>query len=134
MSHFTSVKTKMKNLSLLKRVLKELGYEYTEAEEGQKVQVRGYQGQKTDAEIVIHASKTYDIGVKVDQDGSVSFVSDWWGVETTRGVSEEDFVNQLTQRYAYHTVIEACATKGYMVQEEEVNEEETIKIKVKGWS
>ena len=133
MSHFTSVKTKIKNMSMLRRILKELGYEYTEAEEGQKVKVLGYQGQKTDADLVIHASKTYEIGVKQTAEGMV-FVADWWGVETTRGVSEEDFVNQITQRYAYHTVKEAVSAKGYTVQEEEVEENETIKIKVKGWS
>ncbi|MBR56546.1 MAG: hypothetical protein CMH54_00650 [Myxococcales bacterium] len=133
MSHFTSVETKIKNVNLLKRVLKELGYEFTEAEEGQKVQVKGYQGQKTEADMVIHASKTYDIGVRVTEKG-VQFISDWWGVETTRGVSEEEFINSITQRYAYHTVKDAVSAKGYTVQEEEVDEHETIKIKVKGYS
>ncbi len=133
MSHFTTVETKIKNLQLLKRVLKELGYTYTEAEAGQTVQVRGYQGQKTEAELVIHASKTYDIGVKVTEKGVV-FVSDWWGVETTRGVTEETFVNQVVQRYSYHTVMDALEAKGYTIETEEVDEEQTIKIRAKGWS
>ena len=133
MSHFTTVETKIKNLNLLKRVLKELGYAYTEAEVNQQVKVRGYQGQKTDAEIVIHASKTYDIGVRVTEKGVV-FVADWWGVETTRGVSEEVFIKQIVQRYSYHTVMEAVQAKGYTVAEEEVEEDQTIKLKIKGWS
>ena len=133
MSHFTTVETKIKNLNLLKRVLKELGYAYTEAEVNQHVKVRGYQGQKTDAEMVIHASKTYDVGVRVTEKGVV-FVADWWGVETTRGVSEEVFIKQIVQRYSYHTVMEAVQAKGYTVAEEEVEEDQTIKLKIKGWS
>lgn len=133
MSHFTTVETKITNLQLLKRVLKELGYAFTEAEAGQKVKVKGYQGQKTDADLVIHASKTYDIGVRQTEKGCV-FVSDWWGVETTRGVTEEEFIQQVVQKYSYHTVMDAIAAKGYTVQEEEVAEDQTIKIRVKGWS
>ncbi len=133
MSHFTTVETKLKNLNLLKRVLKELGYAYTEAEVNQQLKVRGYQGQKTDAQIVIHASKTYDIGVRVTEKGVV-FVADWWGVETTRGVTEEVFIKQIVQRYSYHTVMEAVQAKGYTVEEEEVEQDETIKLKIKGWS
>ena len=65
MSHFTSVKTKIKNQICLIRALKDLGYEVNVAEEHQSVQVRGYQGQKADGIMAIKASKTYDIGVKV---------------------------------------------------------------------
>jgi hypothetical protein len=90
MSHFSSVKTKIRNLSALERALKDLNYECTLAEEGQTVQVRGYQGQKMDAVGCIRASKTYDIGIVKTLDGTYEFVADWWGVETTRGVAEED--------------------------------------------
>ena len=133
MSHFTTVKTQIKDIVLLKQVLKDLNYQFTEATVEQKVHVRGYLHQQAEADIVIHASKSYDIGVDVDEEG-VSFVADWWGVETTRGVSEEVFIKQIVQRYSYHTVMEAVQAKGYTVAEEEVEEDQTIKLKIKGWS
>ncbi|MCC6620418.1 MAG: DUF1257 domain-containing protein [Deltaproteobacteria bacterium] len=133
MSHFTSVKTKIKNLACLIRALKDLNYEFVQAEEHQTVQVRGYQGQKTDAVMCIKASKTYDIGVKLNKEtGTYEFVADWWGVETTRGVTEEEFIKQLTRRYSYHVVKQEIEKKGWQVEEEEQGEQ--IHIKVGTWS
>lgn len=132
MSHFTSVKTKIKDLVCLIRAVKDLGYSYTQATVDQKVHVRGYARQKTEAIMSIHVSKTYDVGVTLEADGTYAFVADWWGVETTRGVDEEEFVRVLTQRYSYHKVIQEIRKKGYVFDEEE--EEEKIQIKVRTWS
>ncbi len=132
MSHFTSVKTKIKNQICLVRALKDLGYEVNEAEEHQSVQVRGYQGQKADGIMAIKASKTYDIGVKVGADGTYEFFADWWGVETTRGVSEEDFIKQVTRRYSYHMVKQEIEKKGWSLEEEKQGEE--IHLHVRTWS
>ncbi len=134
MSHFTSVKTKIKDLVCLVRALKDLGYAHTEAEEEQTVRVLGYQGQTTDAVVSIHASKTYDIGVKLTADGTYEFVADWWGVETTRGVTEEEFIQKLTQRYSYHKVMEEIQKRGFTIEEEKTEEDETIKVRVRTWS
>lgn len=134
MSHFTSVKTKIRSLTSLVRALKDLGYEFTQAEEHQKVHVRGYQGQTTDAVLSIHASKTYDIGVKLTADGTYEFVADWWGVETTRGVGEQDFIKALTRRYSYHKVMEEIKKKGYTIESEEEKQDQTIQVRVRTWS
>ena len=123
MSHFTAVKTKIRDLACLVRAIKDLGYEVTQAEEHQQVRVRGYQGQTTDAVLSIKASKTYDIGVKLTADGTYEFVADWWGVETTRGVTEKEFIQQLTRRYSYHKVMDEVKKKG-----------EAIHIRVRTWS
>jgi hypothetical protein len=132
MSHFTTVETKIKDLVALELALKDLGYTFTHAEAGQQVVVRGYQGQTLGAELSIHASKTYDIGVKVTDKGVV-FVADWWGVETTRGVAEKDFIQKVTQRYAYHKVMAEIKKRGYTLTEEEQTEDNQIRIKVRSW-
>lgn len=134
MSHFTQVKTKIKDLLCLTRALKDLGYTFTQAEEHQLVHVKGYQGQTTDAVLSIHASKTYDIGVKLTADGTYAFVADWWGVETTRGVEEEEFLKKVTQRYSYHKVMQEIKKRGFTLESEEVNEEDQIHIRVRSWS
>lgn len=132
MSHFTSVETKIHDLICLELALKDLGYAFTKAEAEQFVTVKGYLGQTTEATISIHASKTYDIGVKVTASG-VSFVADWWGVETTRGVTEKEFVSAVKQRYAYHKVMQEIRKKGYTLAEEEVTEDNHIRIRVRSW-
>ena len=134
MSHFTSVKTKIKDMVCLVRALKDLGYNFTQAEEGQTVRVLGYQGETTDAKLTIHASKTYDIGVQITADGTYEFVADWWGVETTKGVTEEEFIKTLTQRYSYHKVISEIKKRGYTIESEEQKEGETIQVRVRTWS
>lgn len=127
------MKTKIKDLICLTRALKDLNYEFTEATEEQLVHVKGYQGQTTDALLSIHASKTYDIGVKQTAEG-FEFVADWWGVETTRGVGEEDFIKKVTQRYSYHKVMDEIKKRGFTIESEEVNEEEQIHVRVRTWS
>ncbi len=134
MSHFTSVKTKIRDLVCLTRALKDLGYNFTQAEEHQAVTVKGYQGQTTDAVVSVHASKTYDVGVKLTADGTYEFVADWWGVETTRGVTEEEFIKKLTQRYSYHKVMEEIKKRGFTIESEEAKQDETIQVRVRTWS
>ena len=130
MSHFTTVETKIKDLVALKAALKDLGFEFSEAEQG--VEVRGYLGQKETAELSIHASKQYDVGVKATANG-YEFVADWWGVETGRGITQEQFVKQVTQRYAYHKVLSEVAKQGFTIETDEVSEDKTISLTVRRW-
>jgi len=134
MSHFTTVQTKINNLNRLELVLKELGFKYTRAEQGQTVKVKGYLGQTTEAQLVIHCSKTYEIGVNVDvETGNVSFVGDWEFVEMTAGYNQDEFTRKVVQRYAYHTVKEEVTKRGYTLEEETTDDKNQIHIKVSSW-
>ena len=94
--------------------------------------MRGYRGDTLQAAIKIDMGQ-YDIGVVASEHGTYDLVADWWGVETTKGVSEEEFKHQLSQKYQYHNVKMACEEKGYSV-EEEVNEEDgSIRLVVRKW-
>ena len=76
---------------------------------------------------------TATLRVDANQDGTYDIVADWWGVETTKGVSEDEFKDTLSQKYQYHNVKQACEEKGYAV-EEEVNEEDgSIRLVVRKW-
>lgn len=134
MSHFTTVETKIRNLQMLERVLEELGHNFTKAEAGQTVKVKGYQGQTTDAVLVIHSSKQYEIGVTVDAEtGNVGFVSDWEFLEFATGYDQQEFTSKVMQRYAYHTVKEEVAKRGYTLEEEEVDDSGHIHVTVSSW-
>ena len=132
MSHFTKCALKMTNLAAIKKALADMQLSFTEAEQGQSVNVRGYRGDKLQAAISVDMGR-YDVGVVDNQDGMFDITADWWGVETTKGVSEDEFKHQLSQRYQYHNVKQACEDKGYSV-EEEVNEEDgSIRLVVSKW-
>ncbi len=134
MSHFTTVQTKITSLTRLEQVLTELKFNFSKAEAGQLLNVNGYLGQKAQAQIVIHASRTYDIGVNVDaQTGAATFVADWEFVETTAGYTQAEFTRKVMQRYAYHTVKEEVTKRGYTLEEEKVDGEGHIHVKVSSW-
>jgi hypothetical protein len=130
MSHFTTVQTKIHDLVTLRQALDALGFAYTVSTAEVQARVKGYQGQKTEADLVIHVSKSYDVGVKVTAKG-VQFVADWWGVETTRGLDEQQFVKLVTQKYAHLKVKDELKKRGYTLATEETKEDQTIHIKVR---
>jgi hypothetical protein len=132
MSHFTKCALKMNNLAAIKKALADLNLKFEEAVEGQTVMVRGYRGDSLQAKIKVDMGR-YDVGVVENADGTYELVADWWGVETTKGISEQEMAEQLGQRYQYHNVKQACEDKGYAV-EEEVNEEDgSIRLVVRKW-
>lgn len=132
MSHFTKCALKMTNLAAIKKALEDMQLKFTEAEQGQSVTVRGYRGDKLQGVMSIDMGR-YDIGVVDNQDGTYGVTADWWGVETTKGISEQEFQDTLAQKYQYHNVKQACEEKGYAV-EEEVNEEDgSIRLVVRKW-
>ncbi len=132
MSHFTKCELKLTNLNAIKKALADMQMKVNEVVEGQTVVVRGYRGDTLQAAMSIDMG-TYDIGVIQNADGTYELSADWWGVETTKGVSQQEFEHQLNQRYQYHNVKEACEAKGYAV-EEEVNEEDgSIRLVVRKW-
>ena len=129
MSHFTTVATQVNDLVCLAEALDDLKLEYSRED----LTVRGWRGNRETADMVIRTGGSYDIGVRRLKNGFYEFVADWWGVETTKGVSEDEFKNSLSQRYQYHNVKQACEEKGYAV-EEEVNEEDgSIRLVVRKW-
>ena len=131
MSHFTTVEAKFTNLVCLKKSITDLGFTFVEAQQG--VLVRGWHKATEKADISIKVSKRFDVGIRRTATG-YEFVADWWGVETTLGWTQEEFIQKLTQRYAYHTVMQEAKNKGYTLVEEEVEENQTIKITLQRWN
>lgn len=132
MSHFTKCELKLTNLVALKAALKDLEMDFEEAAEFQHVLVRGYRGDTIKGKLKINMGQ-YDIGVIENQDGTLEFTADWWGVETTKGVSQAEFEQAVNQKYQYHNVKMACEEKGYAVEEELNEEDGSIRLVVRKW-
>ena len=130
MSHFTKVATKINDLVSLKKALDQLGWKYTHNEQG--VTVRGYRGQTLSAELSIDMGK-YDIGVVKTENGSYELVADWWGVETTKGIKEEEVAKEINSKYAYQRVLAAVEEQGYTIDTNAVQSDGTVKLGVSKW-
>lgn len=130
MSHFSRIKTQVRSLVSLKCALEDLGLEFEEAVG--LVRVRGWLGAEELAQLVIKTGTKYDIGVRATATGEYELVADWWALEE-HGVKQEGFVQRLVQRYAYHEVRTQAEAQGYSIEDEQIEEDGTIRLRVIAW-
>ncbi len=127
MSHFSQIKTQIRNLVSLEAALTDLGIEW---KPGSRM-VRGYRGQTRNAEITIEQDNGYDLGFSWNGT-EYELVADlqYW----QQPLSVDGFLRQVTQRYAYHTVVKETARQGFQVSEQQQNEDGSIRLLVQRWS
>ncbi|MCP2731688.1 DUF1257 domain-containing protein [Limnofasciculus baicalensis] len=127
MSHFSNIKTQIRNLSSLKDALKDLGVDWKSGPR----EVRGYQGNTQTAEVVIEQDNNYDIGFSWNGK-EYELVADlqYW----QQAWSVDGFLNRVTQRYALHTVMRETANQGFQVAEQQKNQDGSIRLVVQRWS
>ena len=127
MSHFSQIKTKIRDLDALEAALSDLGIDSKRGE----MQVRGYRGQTQAASVIIPQANGYDVGFQWDGE-SYQLVADlqyWqqrWSLET--------FVNKVTQRYAYQTIVTESAQKGFQLVEQARAEDGSVRLVLQRWS
>jgi len=127
MSHFSNLKTQIRNLTSLEAALSDLGVDWKAGPRS----VRGYQGQTRSAEVVIEQENDYDIGFSWNGN-EYELIADlqYW----KQPLSVDGFLNRVTQRYAYHTVIQETEKQGFQVAEQQKNADGSIRLVVQRWS
>ncbi len=127
MSHFSSIKTQIRNLTSLKASLNDLGIQWKEG----SYPIRGYQGQTHQAEVVIEQENNYDIGFSWNGK-EYELVADlqYW----QQPLTVHSFLQRVTQGYAFHTVINESSKQGFSVTEQQKNEDGSIRLVVQRWS
>lgn len=127
MSHFSQIKTQIRNIDSLKDALTELGIEWKQGPR----EVRGYRGQTHNAEVTIEQENGYDIGFRwTGKEYELVADLQYW----QQDVSVEGFLRRVTQRYAYQTVVKETARAGFQVAEQQKNEDGSIRLVVQRWS
>src|SRR5439155_17029438 len=119
-SHFTQVETKNNDLAALKAAVAEVGLEFEEGTASQLVRVRGWKGSTLTAEAKIKASKSYDIGLQLTEEGTYKLVADWWGIEEETNEEAAKVQQRIVQCYAKHKVKAEVAKQGFTLDEEQV--------------
>jgi Protein of unknown function (DUF1257) len=127
MSHFSQIKTQLRNLSSLQAALTDLGINWKAGSEA----IRGYRGKTQTAEIAIEQDNGYDIGFRWNG-SEYELVADlqFWRQELT----VDRFLSHVTQRYAYHTVLNETTQKGFQVTEQQQNKDGSIRLVLQRWS
>ncbi|HTL88302.1 MAG TPA: DUF1257 domain-containing protein [Leptolyngbya sp.] len=124
MSHFTPIKVEIKQGEMLHQALRELGYKVE-----QNSFVRGYQGDKTQADYVIRRSNDYDLGFRREGDDQYVLIADFWGAR----INQHQFINQVQQKDAHKLLQQTAAEQGYTIEAEEVLEDGTVRVVVGRW-
>ena len=127
MSHFSKIQTSLKDLDLLKRSLNDLSIQW----EPELNRVRGYRDQTTFANLVIKQNNNYDIGFswngfEYQLVADIQFWQQPWSIEL--------FLDRVSQRYAYNSIVESTSNQGFQTVNETVQEDGSIKLTLQKWN
>ncbi|BEV36646.1 DUF1257 domain-containing protein [Synechococcus sp. M16CYN] len=128
MSHFSTVKTELRQLDPLAQALKDMGYH---PEKGQRP-IRGYRGQTVTADLAVTMQEGGDLGFRWNcQSGSYELVTDLdlWRQQ----IPIERFLGKLTQLYALNAVLSATASEGFQITEQSRSQDGSIELVVTRW-
>ena len=126
MSHFSTIKTKIKHKPQLIEALELLQYDVQENKE--LINPLDHQHEKVKVDISIGD----DIGFRLNNNGEYELVAD---IQTWKDpVPPKRFVEKVTQQYARMTVHNQITEMGFQVEEEWEMDDNSIELTVTRWN
>ena len=128
MSHFSTIKTQLREADPLIKALTQLGYEINQ----EKKFVKGYRGQFTAVDISMDLPKDTKVGFKWDNNSNAyELVTDLdlWKFN----LPVERFISKVTQMYAYQTIIAKTKEDGYQIVEQKNQNDGSIELVLTKW-
>ena len=128
MSHFSTIKTKIKNKPQLVEALELLQYNVTEDQELRVTGTHGIKHEVVEAEVAI----ANDIGFRMNPTtGDYELVAD---LETWKEpITVDRFIDKVTQQYARMTIHNSVKEQGFQVEEEWEMDDNSIELTVTRW-
>ena len=128
MSHFSTIKTQLKEAEPLITALNNLGYIINQEENF----VKGYRGKITAVDISLNLPGDTKVGFKWDNNSNAyELVTDLdlWNFE----LPVERFISKVTQMYAYQTIISKTEEDGYQIVEQKNKNDGSIELVLTKW-
>ena len=128
MSHFSTIKTQLKDAEPLIKALNNLGYIIDQEENF----VKGYRGKFTAVDISMNLPGDTKVGFKWDNNSNAyELVTDLelWKFE----LPVERFISKVTQMYAYETIISKTKEDGYQIVEQKNQNDGSIELVLTKW-
>jgi len=128
MSHFSTIKTQLKDKEPLIKALNNLGYIINQEEKF----VKGYKGKFTAVVISMNLPGDTKVGFKWDNNSnSYELVTDLdlWKFD----IPVERFISKVTQMYAYQTIISKTEEDGYQIVEQKNKNDGSIELVLTKW-
>ena len=128
MSHFSTIKTQLKEADPLIKALNNLGYIVNQEEKF----IKGFRGKFTAVDLSMNLPGDTKVGFKWDNNSkSYELVTDldMWKFE----LPVERFISKVTQMYAYHTIISKTKEDGYQIVEQKNQNDGSIELVLTKW-
>ena len=128
MSHFSTIKTQLKESTPLIKALSNLGYVINQEEKF----VKGYRGKITNVDISLNLPGDTKVGFKWNNNSNAyELVTDLdlWKFE----LPVERFISKVTQMYAYQTIISKTKEDGYQIVEQKNKNDGSIELVLTKW-
>ena len=128
MSHFSTIKTQLKEAEPLIKALNNLGYSINQEEKF----VKGYRGKSTSVDISMTLPSDTKVGFKWDNNSNTyELVTDLdlWKFN----LPVERFISKVTQMYAYQTIITKTKEEGYQIVEKKNKNDGSIELVLTKW-
>ena len=123
MSKFVRVQTTLQDLSLVKRSLEDLKLDYKE--NAQYVHI--FSGFKGKVPLLVKQNRV-QFALREAADDSYEVIGD-----DMQMVHINKIMGQVQQRYAYHKVLEETSKAGFALVEEQVGNDQVIRMTVRRW-
>ena len=128
MSHFSTIKTQLKDAEPLIKALNNLGYIINQEEKF----VKGYKGRFTSVDISMNLPSNTKVGFKWNNSSNAyELVTDLdlWKFD----LPVERFISKVTQMYAYETIISKTKEDGYQIVEQKNQNDGSIELVLTKW-
>ncbi len=109
MSHFTKIKTQIKDIEALRSACREMGLSLL-----QNAEARGYYENRTKGDYVIKLKGPYDIALNKQPDGAFGLTADLWNGHVENEVGQG--YGKLLQLYGVHKATREARKKGHLVR------------------
>ena len=109
MSHFTTIKTQIKDIEALRSAMTEMGLALL-----QNTEARGYAGNQIKGDYIIRLKGPFDIALNQQPDGSFGLTADLWKNHVEKEVGTG--YGRLLQLYAVHKATLEARRKGHLVR------------------
>ena len=128
MSHFSTIKTQLKESEPLIEALNKLGFTINHEDKS----IKGYKGRLTAVDISINLPGDTKVGFKWDNNSNAyELVTDLdlWNFE----IPVERFISKVTQMYAYQTIVSKTKQDGYQIVEQKNKNDGSIELVLTKW-
>ena len=128
MSHFSTIKTQLREAEPLIKAINSLGYSINQEEKF----IKGYRGKYTAVDISMNLPGDTKVGFKWNNSSNAyELVTDLdlWKFD----IPVERFVSKITQMYAYETIISKTKNDGYQIVEQNNKNDGSIELVLTKW-